>query len=190
MKLVVPCSSFDGSAIWLPHRTDSAFRCTLSQWEKGVSNRRGTIASWCHLLDTGAVQGANKVIGQIIISSSYTSHSALPYWPAPSYFIHKNWSLWQFWTAFFFFFLPDGTVHMPLTAVIHHKAVVVPDYIWLHEWRQSKKVYLNFPWRNLSKKLSVSSDVLTFEQVQWWTRHLSHGTNCHVHQPISPFHRH
>ena len=37
----------------------------------------------------------------------------LPYQPTPSYFIHKNRGLWQFWTAVCFFF---SFLHGPLTA--------------------------------------------------------------------------
>ena len=35
----------------------------------------------------------------LIMTDSHQGHSALPYRPAPSYFIHKNRALWQFWTA-------------------------------------------------------------------------------------------
>ena len=38
----------------------------------------------------------------LIMIDRHQGHSALPYRPTPSYFIHKNLSLWQFWTAVFF----------------------------------------------------------------------------------------
>ena len=56
MKTDAPCSWFYGSAVQLSHRTDGAFRFAFIQWEKGDSDGRGTVAAWCHLLDTGAVQ--------------------------------------------------------------------------------------------------------------------------------------
>ena len=38
------------------------------------------------------------------MTDRHQGHSALPYQPAPSYFIHKNRGLWQFWTGVLFWF--------------------------------------------------------------------------------------
>ena len=53
---------------------------------------------------------------RLIMTDRHQGHSALPYRPAPSYFIHKNRGLWQFWTAVFFLFLFFFFLHWPLTA--------------------------------------------------------------------------
>ena len=55
----------------------------------------------------------------LIMTNRHQGYSTVPYWPAPSYFIHKNRGLWQLWTAVFcwvFFFRFFFFLHGPLRA--------------------------------------------------------------------------